>query len=97
VHALSGTESLQEILSALSESDCRPSLHTVRLRSRRFYVADALPETPRSNDFTETRPLELKYQPVQRKSLPEGEFWTSTKSAGLLLFRRLFGLPQTMF
>jgi len=53
VHALSGPKSFQEMLFALSESDYRPSLHTVRLRSRRFCVAGAMPETPRSNDFTE--------------------------------------------
>ena len=53
MHTLSRTKSFQEMLFALSESDYRPSLYTVRLRSRRFCLAGALPETPRSNDFTE--------------------------------------------
>jgi hypothetical protein len=75
------------MLFALSESDCRPSLHTVCLRSRPVL---------RSRRSAGNTALELKYGPFDEKSHPEG---TSGRRQCLRArsFGRLYGLLQTMF
>jgi hypothetical protein len=82
------------MLFALSESDCRPSLHTVCLRSRPVL---------RSRRSAGNTALELKYGPLDEKSHPEGTSGRREGTSGrrqclrARSFGRLQGLLQTMF